>query len=60
MMPDINRYTSVSISKKAYKDLTLVQEAMSKEFGATLSLAKLIEHLVSDKSKTLKLNGHSK
>lgn len=59
MMPDINRYTSVSITKKAHKELILVQKAMSKEFGADLSLAKLIEHLVSDKSKALKLNGHS-
>ena len=58
-MPDINRYSSVSISKEAYKELNLVKEHKSEELGITFSLAILIEHLAKDKVKSLKLNGHS-
>jgi len=59
-MPDISKYSSVSISKAAYKELNLVKKHMSDELGITFSLAKLIEHLAKDKAKTLKLNGHAK
>ena len=59
-MPDISKYSSVSISKGAYKELNLVKELLSEELGVTFSLAKLIEHLAKDKAKTLKLNGHAK
>ena len=59
-MPDISKYSSVSISKAAYKELNLVKELLSEELGVTFSLAKLIEHLAKDKAKTLKLNGHAK
>ncbi len=58
-MPDINKYSSVSISKAAYKELNIVREHLSSELGITFSLAKLIEHLAKDKAKSLKLNGHS-
>jgi|TARA_R100000231_G_scaffold56475_1_gene46884 hypothetical protein len=58
-MPDINKYSSVSISKEAYKELNLVKKHMSDELGVTFSLAKLIEHLAKEKVKNLKLNGHS-
>ena len=58
-MPDINKYSSVSISKEAYKELNLVKEHMSEELGVSFSLAKLIEHLAKEKVKNLKLNGHS-
>ena len=53
-MPDISKYSSVSISKAAYKELNLVKEHLSEELGVTFSLAKLIEHLAKDKAKTLK------
>ena len=59
-MPDISKYSSVSITKAAYKELNLVKEHLSEELGVTFSLAKLIEHLAKDKAKTLKLNGHAK
>ena len=59
-MPDISKYSSVSISKAAYKELNLVKEHLSEELGVTFSLAKLIEHLAKDKAKALKLNGHAK
>ena len=59
-MPDIKRYSSVSVSKKAYKELNIVKEHLSEELGITFSLAKLIEHLAKEKTKTLKLNGSAK
>jgi len=59
-MPDIRKYSSVSLSKAAYKELKLVKEHLSEELGVTFSLAKLIEHLAKDKAKALKLNGHAK
>jgi len=59
-MPDISKYSSVSISKAAYRELNLVKKHLSDELGVTFSLAKLIEHLAKDKAKTLKLNGHGK
>ena len=58
-MPDVNKYSSVSISKEAYKELNLIKKNMSDELGVTFSLAKLIEHLAKEKVKKLKLNGHS-
>ena len=58
-MPDIRKYSSVSLSKAAYKELVLVKKHLSNELGVTFSLAKLIEHLAKDKAKTLKLNGHA-
>ena len=58
-MPDIKRYSSVSVSKAAYKELVLVKKHLSNELGVTFSLAKLIEHLAKDRAKTLNLNGHA-
>tara|TARA_Y100001938_G_scaffold147198_1_gene227859 strand:- start:254 stop:436 length:183 start_codon:yes stop_codon:yes gene_type:complete len=58
-MPDVNKYSSVSISKEAYKELNLIKKNLSDELGVTFSLAKLIEHLAKEKVKKLKLNGHS-
>ena len=55
-MPDVNKYSSVSISKEAYKELNLIKKNMSDELGVTFSLAKLIEHLAKEKVKNLKLN----
>tara|TARA_R100001443_G_scaffold15840_2_gene25624 strand:- start:7452 stop:7637 length:186 start_codon:yes stop_codon:yes gene_type:complete len=59
MMPDITKYSSVSISKTAYKELNLIKEKLSDDLGVSFSLAKLIEHLAKEKVKKLKLNGHS-
>ena len=58
-MPGVNKYSSVSISKEAYKELNLIKKNLSDELGVTFSLAKLIEHLAKEKVKKLKLNGHS-
>ena len=58
-MPDVNKYSSVSISKEAYKELNLIKKNLSDELGVTFSLAKLIEHLAKEKVKNLKLNGQS-
>ena len=55
-MPDIRKYSSVSLSKAAYKELVFVREYLSEELGVTFSLAKLIEHLAKDKVKSLGLN----
>lgn len=55
-MPDISKYSSVSLSKAAYKELVFVKEHLSEELGVTFSLAKLIEHLAKDKVKSLGLN----
>ena len=55
-MPDIRKYSSVSLSKAAYKELVLVKKHLSNELGVTFSLAKLIEHLAKDKVKSLGLN----
>tara|TARA_R100000544_G_C2169173_1_gene31376 strand:+ start:74 stop:259 length:186 start_codon:yes stop_codon:yes gene_type:complete len=60
MMPDISKYSSVSISKEAYKELNLIKEQLSEDLGVSFSLAKLIEHLAKEKVKKLKLNGHAK
>ena len=60
MMPDISKYSSVSISKEAYKELNLIKEQLSEDLGVSFSLAKLIEHLAKEKVKKLKLNGHEK
>ncbi len=59
-MPDISKYSSVSISKEAYKELNLIKEQLSEDLGVSFSLAKLIEHLAKEKVKKLKLNGHAK
>tara|TARA_R100001244_G_C5106274_1_gene120031 strand:- start:166 stop:348 length:183 start_codon:yes stop_codon:yes gene_type:complete len=59
-MPDIKRYSSVSVSKAAYKELNIVKKHLSEELGVTFSLAKLIEHLAKEKTKALKLNGSAK
>ena len=59
-MPDIKRYSSVSVSKAAYKELNIVKEHLSEELGVTFSLAKLIEHLAKEKTKARKLNGSAK
>ena len=60
MMPDISKYSSVSISKEAYKELNLIKAQLSEDLGVSFSLAKLIEHLAKEKVKKLKLNGHAK
>ena len=54
-MPDISKYSSVSISKEAYKELNLIKEQLSEDLGVSFSLAKLIEHLAKEKVKKLKL-----
>jgi len=59
-MPDISKYSSVSISKEAYKELNLIKAQLSEDLGVSFSLAKLIEHLAKEKVKKLKLNGHAK
>tara|TARA_E500000318_G_C3545182_1_gene206334 strand:+ start:673 stop:855 length:183 start_codon:yes stop_codon:yes gene_type:complete len=59
-MPDILKYSSVSVNKKAYHELKSIAEALSKELGIKMSLSKTIEHLATQKAKALGLNGHSK
>jgi|TARA_A100000172_G_scaffold61462_1_gene40807 hypothetical protein len=59
-MPDILKYSSVSVNKKTYKELKAVSAALSTELGMKVSLAKTIEHLATQKAKQLGLNGHSK
>ena len=56
-MPDILKYSSVSVNKKTFKAVSV---ALSDELGMKVSLAKTIEHLATQKSKQLGLNGHSK
>ena len=59
-MPDILKYSSVSVNKKTYKELKAVSNALSTELGMKVSLAKTIKHLATQKAKQLGLNGHSK
>tara|TARA_B100001996_G_C18138874_1_gene392159 strand:+ start:239 stop:442 length:204 start_codon:yes stop_codon:yes gene_type:complete len=50
-MPDIRKYSSISMTKKAYNNLKQVQEHYSEELGIEFSLAKLVEHLAANKVK---------
>ena len=58
-MPDIRKYSSVSLNKKTYKELVAVAEALTDKLGIDMSISKTIEHLATQKAKQLKLNGHS-
>ena len=59
-MPDIRKYSSVSVNKKTYKELVVIAEALTDKLGMEMSISKTIEHLAGQKVKKLKLNGHSK
>ena len=59
-MPDIRKYSSVSVNKKTYKELVAIAEALTDKLGMEMSISKTIEHLATQKAKQMKLNGHSK
>lgn len=50
-MPDIRKYSSISLTKKAHENLNLIKKHYSMELGVEFSLAKLVEHLAADKIK---------
>ena len=46
-MPDTNRYTSVSVTRKAHTDLIKLQSKLQGDHSIDFSLAKIIESLAS-------------
>ena len=58
-MPDIRKYSYVSVNKKTYKERVAVAEDLTDKLGIDMSISKTIEHLATQKAKQLKLNGHS-
>ena len=48
-MPDIRKYSSVSVNKKTYKELVAIAEALTDKLGMEMSISKTIEHLAGQK-----------
>jgi len=52
-MPDIKKYSSVSISPASYDELINIQKEYRELYGVSFSMAKLIESLAKDKMTLL-------